>query len=116
MYCLFLDARAAFDLTIREIIVRKLHSIGTTGHSLLYLDNRLKFRSTFIEWDYKVLGPIKDELGFELRGVSSGDLYTLYNADQLSMGQEARLGIDIRPVHVASIGQAPGKLCCLDVR
>ena len=38
--------------------------------------------------------------------MSSGDLYTLYNADQLTSGQDAKLGIDVGPVHVASIGQA----------
>ena len=84
VFCLFLDARSAFDLTIREIITRKLHFIGTNDHRLVYLDNRLKHRRTFVEWDKKVLGPISDELGFEQGGISSGDLYTIYNADQLS--------------------------------
>ena len=106
VYCLFLDARSAFDLTVREIIIRKLHLIGTTGHRLLYLDNRLKHRKTFVEWDNRVLGPIKDELGFEQGGISSGDLYTVYNGDQLSIAQESRLGVDLGVTTVSSIGQA----------
>ena len=105
-FCLLLDARSAFDLTIREITVRKLHLSGTSGHKLWYLDNRLKSRSTYVEWDHKILGPIHDELGFEQGGISSGDLYTLYNADQLTCGSEAKLGIDVGPIHVASLGQA----------
>ena len=42
VYCLFLDARSAFDLTIRELIVRNLHLIGTTGQRLVYLDSNFK--------------------------------------------------------------------------
>jgi hypothetical protein len=106
VFCLFLDARSAFDLTIREIITRKLHFIGTNDHRLVYLDNRLKHRRTFVEWDKKVLGPISDELGFEQGGISSGDLYTIYNADQLSTAQDTGLGIDLGVATVSSIGQA----------
>ena len=106
VFCLFLDALSAFDLTIREIIIRKLHLLGTTGHKLLYLDNRLKHRKTFMEWDHKVLGPINDQLGFEQGGISSGDLYTLYNGDQLTTAHEAGLGIDAGVADVSSIGQA----------
>ena len=106
VFCLFLDARSAFDLTIREIITRKLHFIGTNGHRLIYLDNRLKHRRTFVEWDKKVLGPISDELGFEQGGISSGDLYTIYNADQLSTAQDTGLGVDLGVATVSSIGQA----------
>ena len=39
VFCLLLDARSAFDLTIREIIIRKLYLLGTTGDCLLYLHN-----------------------------------------------------------------------------
>ena len=106
VFCLFLDARSAFDLTIREIIVRKLHLLGTTGHRLLYIDNRLKHRRTFLEWDRRVLSPIIDELGFEQGGISSGDLYTIYNADQLSTAQDSGLGVDLDVVEVGSVGQA----------
>ena len=49
LYSLFLDARSAFDLTIREITVRKLHHICTSGLRLVYLENRLKNRKTVVE-------------------------------------------------------------------
>ena len=55
VFCLFVDARSAFDLTIREIITRELHLIGTTGQRLIYLYNRLKNRRTFLECDRQVL-------------------------------------------------------------
>ena len=106
VFCLFLDARSAFDLTIREIMIRHLYLLGTNGDSLLYIDNRFKHRKTFMEWDRKVIGPIEDELGFEQGGISSGDFYTIYNTEQLSTTHEANLGIDIGPVQVSSIGQA----------
>ena len=95
VFALFLDARSAFDLTIREITIRNLHLIGTTGQRLVYLDNRLKHRKTFIEWDKKVLGPINDELGFEQGGISSSDLYVVYNNEQLQNAQESGLGISV---------------------
>ena len=106
VFALFIDAKSAFDLTIREIITRKLHLLGTTGDRLLYIDNRLKNRRTFLEWDHKVLGPINDELGFEQGGISSGDLYTIYNAEQLNTANDANLGVDLDGVEVAAIGQA----------
>ena len=84
VFCRLLDARSAFDLTIREIIVRKLYLLGTTGDHLLYLDMRLKHRKTVMEWDRKIIGPIDDELGFEQGGISSEDLYTIYNFEQLT--------------------------------
>ena len=84
----------------------KLHHLGTTGLPLLYLNNRLHARNTYVEWDYQVLGPIDDQRGFEQGGISSGDLYTLYNSAQLNSGNEALLGVNVGPVHVASIGQA----------
>ena len=106
IFCLYLDARSAFDLTIREIMVRHLYLVGTDGQQLLYIDNRLKHRRTFMEWDRKILGPINDELGFEQGGVSSGDFYTLYNSEQLTSAHEANLGVNVGPVQVSSIGQA----------
>ena len=88
------------------MIVKKLHHIGTTGERLLYLDNRLKHRKTFVEWDHRVLGPINDEQGFEQGGISSGDLYTVYNADQLSIPTDAGLGVNLEVAEISSIGQA----------
>ena len=38
-----------------------------------------------------------------LLGISSGDLYTIYNSEQLT---SVNLGIDVGPVQVSSIGQA----------
>ena len=101
VFALFLDARSAFDRALREILVRKLFLIGTTGERLLYFDNRLKYRKTFCEWDHQVLGPILDQQGVEQGGVPSGDLYTVYNNEQLETAQESGLGVNF-----ASIGQA----------
>ena len=106
VFALFLDARSAFDRTIREILVRKLFLLGTTGNRLLYFDNRLKHRKTFCEWDHQVLGPIHDKQGVEQGGVPSGDLYTIYNNEQFDCAQESGLGVPLHDQEVASIGQA----------
>ena len=83
-----------------------LHFVGTAGQHLLYVDNRLKHRKTFMEWDRIILGPIIDELDFEQGDISSGNLYTIYNSEQLTAAHEANLGINVGPVQVSSLGQA----------
>ena len=75
-------------------------------YTSLSRDQKDKHRQTFIEWDHKILGPIEDELGFEQGGVSSGNLYTMYNSEQLTTAQQAHLGVDVGQVQVSAIGQA----------
>ena len=101
LFALFLDARSAFDRSIREILVRKLYLLGTSDNRLVYFDNRLKFRKTLWEWDNKVMGPISDQHGVEQGGVPSGDLYTIYNNEQLNSAQESELGIDVHGINIA---------------
>ena len=74
LFALFLDARSAFDSVLRKILVNKLFHCGTTGQSLLFLNNRLEARTTFVEWDKQLMGPIVDEQGVEQGGINSGDL------------------------------------------
>ena len=59
-----------------------------------------------MEWDKRVLGPIRDELGFEQGGVSSSDLYKIYNNDQIKDAQESGLGIPVGDLEIAAISQA----------
>ena len=76
------------------------------GEALIFLDNRLKNRKTFIEWNKTVMGPILDKLGVEQGGVNSDRLYKLANNIELLLTQNSGLGVHIGPIHVASIGQA----------
>ena len=85
-------------MTLRQLTIRKLHSLGTTGQKLVYLDNRLKYRKTFMECDRKVLGPVHDQLGFEQGGMSSGDLYICYNNEQVQSAKDSSLGVRLGPV------------------
>ena len=61
IYVLYLDAKSAFDNVLREILIRNLFNCGTVGHSLIYFDNRIKNRQTFIEWEDQIMGPIHDQ-------------------------------------------------------
>ena len=106
LFALFLDARSAFDRTVREMLVRKLFLHGTTGNRLLFFDNRLKSRKTFCEWDKRILGPIQDLHGVEQGGVPSGDLYIIYNNEQLDTAQDSGLGINLHGIEISAIGQA----------
>ena len=106
LFAIFLDAKSAFDRVMKELLVRNLHQAGTDGHALLYLDQRLKNRITYCEYDKELMGPIKDELGLEQGGVSSSDVHKLYNNEQLDMAQKSGLGVSIRNICVSSIGLA----------
>ena len=106
LFLLLLDAQSAFDKILREICVRAAYLAGSDGQGLAYLDNRLKNRKTFVEWDKCLMGPIHDLLGVEQGGILSDRLYKLANNAELSLTQLSHLGVQLGPVHVASIGQA----------
>ena len=106
LYVLYLDARSAFDRVVRQLLVRNLFYSGTTGHQLLFINERLSNRLTFCEWDKTIVGPIKDILGVEQGGVNSDNYYKLTNNEQLSTAQETELGVTIHGLTISAIGLA----------
>ena len=115
LFVILLDAKSAFDKILRQLVIRAAFLADTKdetgsslarGEALIFLDNRLKNRRTFIEWNKIVMGPILDKLGVEQGGVNSDRLYKLANNIELLLTQNSGLGVHIGPVHVASIGQA----------
>ena len=64
LFVLLLDAKSAFDLVIREILVRRLFlDSSSQDQRIRYWDLRLSNRSTFCQWEDLTMGPIKDQLG-----------------------------------------------------
>ena len=106
LFCVFLDAKSAFDKILIEFCIRSAYLAGSDGHGLLYLDNRLKNRQTFIEWDKILMGPVKDKLGVEQGGCNSDRLYKLANNKELIVTQMSQLGLKLGDLHCASVGQA----------
>ena len=106
VYLLYLDAQSAFDVVLRELMVRNLYYSNTNGHALLYINNRLGNRKTFIDWDGQLMGPIHDENGLEQGGVSSSDFYKIYGKEQLTTAQDSELGVPLGNLTVSAIGQA----------
>ena len=51
LFVILLDAKSAFDKILREIVIKKAYLAGSQDQGLLFLDNRLKSRLTYIEWD-----------------------------------------------------------------
>ena len=47
-----------------------------------------------------------DACGVEQGGVNSSEYYKVYNNDQLKLAQASKLGIEVGPVTISSIGQA----------
>ena len=106
VFVLYLDAKSAFDNVLRQILIRNLFNCGTTGHSLLYFDNRLKNRQTFVDWDGHIMGPVKDECGLEQGGINSSDFYKIYGREQLNSAQESALGVPLGNLTISAIGIA----------
>ena len=53
-----------------------------------------------------MMGPAKDDTGFEQGGINSSDYYKLYNNTQLKVAQESEIGIDIESCVISAVGQA----------
>ena len=105
-FALYLDARSAFDLALREFLINNLYEYGIRDQGILLIDQRLKNRRTVCEWNKQMMGPIEDECGVEQGGVNSSDFYKVYNNEQLTLAQDSELGIPLGPVTVSAIGQA----------
>ena len=101
MFILYLDAKSAFDVVLKELLVKNLYHTGTRGELLLYLDQRLGNRQTYLDWNGTLMGPIRDQQGLEQGGVSSSDLYKIFSSEQLSSAHASELG-----VHLGPVGQA----------
>ena len=94
VFILYLDAKSAFDVVIREFLVKNLFSLTDCCYqSVLYLNNRLENRKTFLDWNGQLMGPIHDEQGLEQGGVNSSDLYKIFGKEQLSLAQRSSLGV-----------------------
>ena len=106
LFALYLDAQSAFDTVLRKTLVTNLFHCGTTDGSLLYIDNWLASRTTFVEWNKQIMGPIQDELGLEQGGANSGDLYKVHGKEQLIAAQSSGLGVKIGAKTISAIGQA----------
>ena len=106
VFTLYLDAKSAFDLVQRELLVRNLYFSGTSGETLLYINNRLENRKTVLDWNGKLMGPVNDQQGLEQGGVSSSDFYKIFAQEQLDLLQDSSLGVPLGPITVSGIGQA----------
>ena len=109
VYVLYLDAKSAFDLVVRQLLINNLYHHGIQDQGLLLLDNRLKYRKTVCEWNGQLMGPISDQWGLEQGGKNSSEFYKVYNNDQLKVAQDSLLGVDLggpTPLVVSAIGQA----------
>ena len=106
LFILYLDARSAFDVIQKELLIKNLFHVQDQDQSLIYLNNRLSGRQTVVDWSGKLLGPISDEQGLEQGGINSSDHYKIFGKSQLTLVQDSKLGIQLGNIVVSSIGQA----------
>ena len=106
LYALFLDARAAFDRTLNKILIRNMFFADTDDQRLLYIDNRLKNRHTYCEFNKQLMGPIMDTRGLEQGGIFSSDAYKIYNNEQTDISQQSHLGAPVYDDCISCISMA----------
>ena len=107
VFLLLLDAKSAFDAVIVPYLVRNLYMSGMEGHSVLYMENRLANRITFLDFDKILVGPVYDQKGLEQGGVSSSDCYKIYNNELFDLAQTSNLGVDLGGnLVISAVGQA----------
>ena len=107
VYLLFLDAKSAFDVVIPELLIRNMFLAGMDGNSILLMNQRLRNRHTYIDWNRTIMGPILDDHGLEQGGGNSSDLYKLYNNNLLKSTQLSQQGVDLgNNLVISSIGLA----------
>ena len=112
-YLLFKDAKSAFDKVVPELLIRNLYLAGMDGNTLNFIDNRLKNRLTYIDWDRNIMGPIRDEHGVEQGGINSGDYYKIYSNENLINAQKSSQGIDLgNSLVISEIGLADDTVSC----
>ena len=106
IFVLLLDAKSAFDLVLRQILVRRLFLDSPQDQRIIYWDKRLANRTTYCQWEDQLMGPIRDQLGLEQGGPNSSEFYKIYNNEQLSSAQKSGFGASVYSNTVAAIGQA----------
>ena len=106
IFVLLLDARSAFDLVLREILVRRLYLDTEPDQRIKYWDTRLSKRTTYCQWEDQQMGPINDQCGVEQGGPNSSEFYKIYNNEQITSAQESGFGTTIGKIHIAAIGLA----------
>ena len=111
LYVLYLDAKSAFDVVQKELLIKNLYFSGTNGSSLIYLNNRLENRQTVLDWNGEHMGPIIDEQGLEQGGPNSSDFYKIFGREQLETAQASALGVCLgSSLTISGIGQADDTL------
>ena len=106
LFALYVDAKSAFDVVLRQLLLKNLYFCGTKESSILYINSRLENRSTYLDWEKAIAGPIRDERGLEQGGVNSSDFYKIFGKEQLLTAQQSGMGVAINNITVAAIGQA----------
>ena len=96
-----------FDTVVIEYLIRNFYLAGMNGNSLIYVNNRLQNRLTYLDWNRTLMGPIYDEHGLEQGGINSSDFYKIYNNDMLNIIEEGSQGVDVGGGQtISGVGQA----------
>ena len=83
---MYLDCKYKYGIhsnILNESVVREAYLANTRDQGLVLINNRLKNRITFCEYDKVILGPIHDSLGVEQGGKNLDRFFKLCGNSQL---------------------------------
>lgn len=69
VYLLTVDAMSAYDRCLRQILSSQQYKADITGSALTFMNNRLASRATTYQWEGAMMGPARDDTGFEQGGI-----------------------------------------------
>ena len=109
VYIAFLDAKSAFDVVVREILMRKVYLYGINPASWQLIDDLHLNSYSVINWNNESSEKFEVIQGVKQGGLLSADLYKVYSNDMFDTLDQCVVGGRIGDIRVA----APG--CCDDV-
>ena len=109
VYIAFLDAKSAFDVVVREILLRKVYLYGINPASWQLIDDLHLNSYSVINWNNESSEKFEVIQGVKQGGLLSADLNKVYSNDMFDTLDQCGVGGRIGDIRVA----APG--CCDDV-
>ena len=109
VYIAFLDAKSAFDVVVREILMRKVYLYGISPASWQLIDDLHLNSYSTINWNGEASEKFEVIQGVKQGGLLSADLYKVYSNDLFDTLDQCGVGGRIGDIRIA----APG--CCDDV-
>ena len=99
VYIAFLDAKSAFDVVVREILMRKVYLYGINPASWQLIDD-LHLNYSVINWNNESSEKFEVIQGVKQGGLLSADLYKVYSNDMFDTLDQCGVGGRIGDIRI----------------